>query len=56
MAHSGGQQGTSTSMVITPERHFAMAVLANMDEVKLEEVVRGILELYNMPYPNQAKQ
>lgn len=56
VAHSGAQQGTSTSMVIVPERHFAVAALANMDEVEPFEVVRGILELYNMPYPNRAKK
>jgi serine beta-lactamase-like protein LACTB, mitochondrial len=56
VAHSGGQQGTSTTMVIVPERHFAVAALANMDGAEPFEVVRGILELYNMPYPNRAKK
>jgi CubicO group peptidase (beta-lactamase class C family) len=56
VSHGGGQQGTSTSMVIIPERHFAVAALANMDGVELSAVVRGILELYNMPYPNPAKK
>lgn len=56
VAHSGGQQGTSTSMVIVPDRHFAVAALANMDGVQPFAVVRGILELYNMPYPNPAKK
>jgi len=56
VSHGGGQQGTSTSMVIIPERHFAVAALANMDGVELSAVFRGILELYNMPYPNPAKK
>jgi CubicO group peptidase (beta-lactamase class C family) len=56
VSHSGAQQGTSTSMVIIPDRHFAVAALANMDNVELLEAVRGILELYNMPHPNQAKK
>jgi CubicO group peptidase (beta-lactamase class C family) len=56
VAHSGGQQGTSTTMVIIPEKHFAVAALANMDEVDPVVVVRGILDLYNMPRPNPAKQ
>ncbi len=56
VAHSGGQQGTSTSMVIIPERHFAVAALANMDGVEPFEVVREILELYNMPHPSPAKK
>jgi serine beta-lactamase-like protein LACTB len=51
VSHSGSQQGTSTSMVIIPERHFAVVALANMDEVEMSEVVHGILELYNMPHP-----
>ncbi len=56
VAHSGGQQGTSTTMVIIPGKHFAVAALANMDEVEPSEVVRGILDLYNMPHPNPAKK
>src|SRR5258708_19087332 len=56
VAHSGGQQGTSTSMIIIPGRHFAVAALANMDEVEPMEVVHGILELFNMPYPKPAKK
>jgi serine beta-lactamase-like protein LACTB len=56
VAHSGGQQGTSTTMVIIPEKHFAAAALANMDEVDPSEVVRGILDLFNMPHPNPAKK
>ncbi|MGA2741661.1 MAG: serine hydrolase domain-containing protein [Bryobacteraceae bacterium] len=51
VAHSGSQQGTSTSMAIVPGRHFAVAALANMDEVEPINVVRGILNLYNIPYP-----
>ena len=51
VSHSGGQQGTSTLMVIIPEKHFAVAALANMDAVNPADVVRGILDLYNMPHP-----
>jgi CubicO group peptidase (beta-lactamase class C family) len=51
VAHSGSQQGTSTSMAIVPEKHFAVAALANMDGVEPSEVVQGILDLYNMPHP-----
>jgi hypothetical protein len=51
VSHSGGQQGTSTLMVIIPEKHFAVAALANMDAVDPADVVRGILDLYNMPHP-----
>lgn len=48
VAHSGAQQGTSASMVIIPERRFAVAALANMDEVGVAGVVGGILGLYGM--------
>jgi serine beta-lactamase-like protein LACTB len=51
VAHGGSQQGTSTSMAILPDKHFAVAALANMDGVEPSEVVRGILEAYNMPHP-----
>jgi serine beta-lactamase-like protein LACTB len=55
VSHGGGQQGTSTIMVIIPARHFAVAALANMDAVDPFEAVRGILEMYNMPYPKPSK-
>ncbi len=55
VSHGGGQQGTSTIMVIIPAKHFAVAALANMDAVDPFEAVRGILELYNMPYPKASK-
>ena len=51
IAHSGGQQGTSTMLVIIPEKRFAVAALANMDGVNPGEVVRAILALFNMPTP-----
>ncbi len=51
VSHSGGQQGTSTMMVIIPEKHFAVAALANMDGVNPADLVRRILDLYNMPHP-----
>jgi serine beta-lactamase-like protein LACTB, mitochondrial len=56
VAHSGGQQGTSTTMIIIPGRHFAVAALANMDEVEPSQVAYGILDLFNMPRPNPAKK
>jgi CubicO group peptidase (beta-lactamase class C family) len=51
VAHGGGQQGTSTLLVIIPEQHFAVAALANMDGVDPGEVVSAILALFNMPTP-----
>ena len=49
--HNGSQQGTSTAMAIIPGRHFAVAALANMDGVDPFEVVRGILKVFDMPFP-----
>jgi len=49
--HNGSQQGTSTAMAIIPGKHFAVAALANMDGVDPFEVVRGILKLFDMPFP-----
>jgi serine beta-lactamase-like protein LACTB len=54
VAHSGSQQGTSTAMVIIPGKHFSTAALANMDDVNPSEVIRGILDLYKLPYPNKG--
>ena len=54
VTHSGGQQGTSTSLVIIPARHFAVAAMANMERTEPSEVVGGILELYDMPKPDPA--
>jgi serine beta-lactamase-like protein LACTB len=56
VAHSGGQQGTSTTLVIIPGRQFAVAALANMDEVETSKVVYGILDEFNMPRPTPAKK
>lgn len=56
VAHTGSQQGTSASLVIIPGRHFAVAALANMDNLDLSAIVRGVLELFDMPYPNRPKR
>jgi serine beta-lactamase-like protein LACTB, mitochondrial len=52
--HSGSQQGTSTIMVIIPGKHFSAAALANMDEASPADAIRGILDLYNLPYPTKG--
>jgi CubicO group peptidase (beta-lactamase class C family) len=51
IAHSGGQQGTSTMMALIPSRRFAVAVFTNDEDCKPDEVLRPILELYHMPHP-----
>jgi len=51
IAHSGGQQGTSTSMAFIPSKHFAVAVFTNDEDCHPGDVLRPILNLYHMPQP-----
>jgi serine beta-lactamase-like protein LACTB, mitochondrial len=44
-AHNGGQQGTSTSMFISPERRAGVIVLANMDGVNTDTLALEILKI-----------
>ena len=44
VSHSGGQQGTSTMMLIVPERHLGVIVLVNEDEVHASELARTIMK------------
>jgi serine beta-lactamase-like protein LACTB len=43
--HTGGQQGTSTSIVLVPERHAGIVVLANMDGVNSAALSAEILKI-----------
>src|SRR5271163_2577267 len=45
VAHSGGQQGTSTFVMLIPERRAAVVVLANMDNVDSGQLGRQILKI-----------
>ena len=56
IAHSGGQQGTSTGMVIIPGRRFAVAVMVNDENGEPFEIIRQILDLYGMPRPQPEKK
>lgn len=48
--HSGGQQGTSTDFLISPERRIGVVVLANMDNIDSGALTKGILHiLLGMP-------
>ena len=49
IAHGGSQQGTSTSMILVPEKRFAVAVMINMDDVPATALARSILEIYIPP-------
>jgi len=46
IAHGGSQQGTSTSMMLVPEKRFAVAVMINMDGVPAANLARAILQIY----------
>ena len=51
VSHSGSQQGTSTAMGAVPSRHYAAAVMINMDSVNAQALLRTITELFGMPVP-----
>lgn len=55
VAHSGGQQGTSTDMEFIPGKRFAVAVFTNNENAEPFEVIRPILDLYQMPRPHPNK-
>ncbi len=43
--HSGGQQGTSTHILIAPEKNAGVVVLANMDDVDSGALSKEILKI-----------
>ena len=45
LAHTGGQQGTSTAFAVVPERRAGVVVLANMDNVDSGSLADQILKL-----------
>jgi serine beta-lactamase-like protein LACTB, mitochondrial len=45
VAHTGGQQGTSTAIVVVPERRAGVIVLANMDSVDSGNLADQILKI-----------
>jgi serine beta-lactamase-like protein LACTB len=45
VAHTGGQQGTSTAFALVPERRVGVVVLANMDGVDANHVAEEILKI-----------
>jgi CubicO group peptidase (beta-lactamase class C family) len=51
--HTGGQQGTSTSFILVPERRAGIVVLANMDGVDAaalsSDILRIVLDLSGKP-------
>ena len=49
--HTGGQPGTTTELFIIPDRHFALAVLANRDGVQQQDLVRALVAEMKLPFP-----
>ena len=45
LAHTGGQQGTSTAFAVVPSRNAGAAVLCNMDDVDVNQLVTQILRI-----------
>lgn len=50
VSHSGGQQGTTTQLVMIPGRSFAVATMANDDQAAPWDVNTAILDFYRMPH------
>ena len=53
VSHSGGQQGTTTHLVLIPGRSFAVATMANDDQARPWDVNSAILDFYAMPRQRQ---
>jgi serine beta-lactamase-like protein LACTB, mitochondrial len=49
-AHTGGQQGTSTSLLVMPSRDLASAVMVNMQHIDAAEINRAITSLVLKEY------
>jgi serine beta-lactamase-like protein LACTB, mitochondrial len=45
VGHSGGQQGTSTELLIAPEKRVGVVVLVNMEDVDSNALAREILKI-----------
>src|SRR5262249_10940460 len=49
--HSGGQAGTTTRLLVIPQAHFSLAILANMNDVPLTDLERAIAQQLGQPFP-----
>jgi CubicO group peptidase (beta-lactamase class C family) len=45
VGHDGGQQGTSTGILLAPDRNLAVVVLANMDSVNTSALAESLLKI-----------
>jgi CubicO group peptidase (beta-lactamase class C family) len=53
VGHGGGQQGTSTSIMLAPEQRLGVVVLANMDGVDASALAVDVLKLLLGPRAQQ---
>jgi CubicO group peptidase (beta-lactamase class C family) len=51
VSHTGGQQGTTTHLVMVPSRQFAASTMANDDQAAPWEVDNAILDYYKIQRP-----
>lgn len=54
LAHTGGQQGTSTALAVVPHKNAGVVVLCNMDDVDVNQVAMQILRVA-LDLPDDAK-
>jgi serine beta-lactamase-like protein LACTB len=55
VGHDGGQQGTSTNFFIAPERRAGVVVLANMEDVPVNDLGKEILKIVLQENPAKQK-
>ena len=52
VGHDGGQQGTSTAILIAPQKFAGIVVLANMDSLDSNQLAEGLLKIM-LDLPNR---
>jgi serine beta-lactamase-like protein LACTB, mitochondrial len=52
VGHDGGQQGTSTAIILAPQKSAAVVVLANMDGVASNDLAEALLKI-SLDLPNK---
>jgi CubicO group peptidase (beta-lactamase class C family) len=45
IGHTGGQQGTSTAIILAPQKSAAVVVLANMDDLDVLALAQSLLKI-----------
>jgi len=53
--HSGGQAGTSTRLLLIPQAQFSLAILANVNDVPLDDLERALVLAMQLPFPAAVK-